>query len=343
MKEDNIALMQGENFSGHGRGDSRWEHTAEKAKFSVLGLAVVLTLGFSIVELVGGYMSNSLALIGDAGHMVTDSASLLFALVANRMAQRGADSDHSFGHGRVEVLAAFVNGLVMLGVVIWLFWEAAHRLMTPENVSGESVMFIAIVGLIINVVVAWRLSRDQKNVNTRAALVHVLGDMLGSLAAIIAGAVIWAGGPTIVDPLLSMFVGLLLLKATFGILKESSSILLDGVPHELNYFKVGRLMESIPGVERLHDLHIWTMSPGHVAIQCHVHIESYECWPRILDAIRTTLYKEYGISHVTVQPEWKFDAKNADCEVCQEGLCPPDFGLDPKANNELKLDTNVLS
>ena len=129
-------------FSSHGRGDSHWLHAAEKTKTSVLGFAVALTLSFSVIELVGGLWGNSLALIGDAGHMVTDSASLLFALVANKIAQKGADDDHSFGHGRVEVLAAFINGLVMLCVVGWIFFEAVSGIMTPEPVSGLSVMWV---------------------------------------------------------------------------------------------------------------------------------------------------------------------------------------------------------
>lgn len=280
-------------FSSHGRGDSHWLHAAEKTKTSVLGFAVALTLTFSVIELLGGLWGNSLALIGDAGHMVTDSASLLFALVANKIAQKGADDDHSFGHGRVEVLAAFINGLVMLCVVVWIFFEAVSRIMTPEPVSGLSVMAIAAVGLVINVLVAWSLSRDRKNMNTRAALLHVMGDLLGSVAAIVAGAVIYFGGPTIADPILSLVVCCLLLHATWEILRDSSRVLLDSVPEGVNYFSVGRAIEAIPGVNRVHDLHVWTMSPGHGAIQCHVHIESPECWPKILDVLRSSCTRSF--------------------------------------------------
>ena len=289
-------------FSSHGRGDSHWLHAAEKTKTSVLGFAVALTFTFSIIELVGFLWGNSLALIGDAGHMVTDSASLLFALVANKIAQKGADDDHSFGHGRVEVLAAFINGLVMLCVVGWIFFEAVSRIMTPEPVSGLSVMAIAAVGLVINILVAWSLSRARKNMNTRAALLHVMGDLLGSVAAIVAGAVIYFGGPTIADPILSLVVCCLLLHATWEILRDSTRVLLDSVPEGVNYFSVGRTIEAIPGVNRVHDLHVWTMSPGHGAIQCHVHIESPECWPKILDVLRRQLHEEFQIDHVTVWP-----------------------------------------
>ena len=171
---------QTEPYSSHEAGDSIYDHSGEKVKTSVLGFAIALTLGFSAIELVAGWLGNSLALVGDAGHMVTDSMSLLFALVANIFSRHGADEDHSFGHGRLEALAAFVNGIVMSGVIVWIVIEAGKRMMNPEPVSGGSVMMVATIGLIVNVGVAWSLSRDKKNVNTRAALVHVMGDLRDS-------------------------------------------------------------------------------------------------------------------------------------------------------------------
>ena len=165
------------DYASHDEGDCAYDHRGENVKVSVLGVAVALTLGFSAVELITGWLANSLALIGDAGHMATDSASLFFALVANLISRKGVDADHSFGHGRIEVLAAFLNGLVMLGVVCWIFFEAFDRLSNPAQVNGGSVMLVATLGLLINVAVAWSLSRDNKNVNTRAALVHVMGDL----------------------------------------------------------------------------------------------------------------------------------------------------------------------
>lgn len=332
------ALHEHDRFASHGQGDSRYAHVSDKVKTSVLGFAVALTLGFSFLELVGGLWANSLALIGDAGHMVTDSASLLFALLANMVARHGADDNHSFGHGRVEVLAAFVNGLVMLGVVVWLFYEAAGRIAVPQAVGGWSVMAIACAGLLVNLGVAWSLSRDKKNVNTRAALLHVMGDLLGSVAAIAAGLIIALGGPSIVDPILSMIVGCLLLHATWEILRDASRVLLDGVPEGVDYEAVGRFVETIPGVVRVHDLHVWTMSPGHGAIQCHVGIESHECWPKILDALRTGLRREFGIDHVTVQPEWTFSGNEAACAVCAQELCEEDFSGESRGAPAPELD-----
>ena len=301
---------QVEPYSSHHAGDSAYDHSAEKVRTSVLGLAITLTLGFSAVELVAGLAGNSLALVGDAGHMVTDSMSLLFALIANIFSRKGADEDHSFGHGRLEALAAFVNGIVMAGVIVWIFVEAAGRIMTPEPVSGGSVMAVAAIGMLVNVGVAWSLSRDRKNVNTRAALVHVAGDRLGSAAAMLAGFVVWMGGPTIVDPILSFLVGALLVRATWGIFKDSTRVLLDAVPEGIEYESVGHAIVSVPGVLELHDLHVWTMAPGHAALQGHVRVASPSEWPAVLDAVREMLRGRFGIDHVTLQPEWA--AKPAD-------------------------------
>ena len=292
-------------LAGHSAGDSVWTHRSDEVKTSVLGVAVALTLGFSIVELTGGWWSNSLALIGDAGHMVTDSASLLFSLLANIVARRGVDDDHSFGHGRIEVLAAFVNGLAMLGVVIWLFIEAYQRLSNPPEVAGGSVMIVAFMGLVINVLVALSLSRDRKNVNTRSALVHVLGDLLGSVAAILSGALIWLGGEryALADPVLSVFVGLLVLHATWGVLRDASRVLMDGVPEGVSYQAVGDALLAVKGVEQVHDLHVWTMAPEHSAVMAHLHLSSGTDWPFALEEARDLLKEQFGIDHVTLQPE----------------------------------------
>lgn len=295
-------------LSSHSHGDSELDHSAQKVKTSVLTVAVVLTLGFSVTEFVGGFISNSLALIGDAGHMLTDSASLLFALVANWLSRSGADDHHSFGHARIEVLAAFINALAMFVVIGWVFYEAVDRFNNPPAVSGGSVILIASIGLLVNVGVAWSLSRDRENLNTRAALVHVLGDLLGSVAALIAGTVIFFGGPTIVDPILSILIGVLVLHAAWGVLRDTIHILLDGVPQGMKYEEVGDAIAHVPGVEAVHDLHVWSMSPGQYSVTAHVTIDTYQHWPIILDSIRKSVKERFGIDHVTLQPEWIHDA-----------------------------------
>lgn len=308
------------NYSAHSRGDSAYNHSADEVKLSVLGVAVVLTLGFSAVELVGGWLSNSLALIGDAGHMATDAASLLFALIANFISRKGADADHSFGHGRIEVLAAFLNGLVMLGVVGWIFYEAVQRLSDPPAVAGGSVMTVAVIGLCINIGVAWSLSRDKKNLNTRAALLHVMGDMLGSVVAIAAGALIYFGGEkfALADPILSFAVCALVLHATWEVLKDSSAVLLDAVPEDVKYDEVGDALSTLPGVMRVHDLHVWTIAPGHGAVSAHLCMAPDADWGRVLTQARETIASRFGIDHLTLQPEWHAAQQccGRDCSQC---------------------------
>ncbi len=292
------------HFGGHERGDSVWTHQSRPHGARPLAIAVALTLGYAVIELIGGLWSGSLALLADAGHMATDSAALLFALAANFIARRPVSDRHSFGLARVEVIAAFVNALAMLGVVAWIFYEAIDRLTSPVPVKGLGVFVIAGIGLLINVLVAWALSRDRENVNTRAALIHVMGDLLGSIAAIVAGLVIYFGGPLMADPLLSMFVAALILRSTFGVLRETTFVLLDSVPHGVDYKKVGLSLAQVPGIVSVHDLHVWAMVPGRGALSAHVLVDDIERWPVILHQVRHLMRRDFGIDHITLQPEW---------------------------------------
>jgi cobalt-zinc-cadmium efflux system protein len=292
------------HFGEHERGDSAYTHQARPQGALPLAIAVGLTLGYAFIELIGGLWSGSLALLADAGHMATDSAALLFALAANMIARRPVSDRHSFGLARVEVIAAFVNALAMLGLVAWIFYEAIDRLGSPVPVKGFGVFVIAGVGLLINIAVAWTLSRDRDNVNTRAALVHVLGDLLGSVAAIAAGLIIHFGGPLVVDPLLSMFVAALILRSTFGVLRETTFVLLDSVPRGVDYRRVGLSLAQIPGVVSVHDLHVWSMVPGRSALSAHVLVDDIERWPVVLQQARVILRRDFRIDHITLQPEW---------------------------------------
>lgn len=300
------------SFSSHGVGDSHYTHQGEGSSWKVLGVAVALTVGFAGVEVVGGLLSNSLALISDAGHMVTDAFSLFFALVANCLSRGAASNRFSFGFAKVEVIASFINGLLMFAVVGWIVFEAVERFTAPVPVAGASVVAVAAIGLAVNVIVAYVLSRDDKSLNTRAALVHVMGDLLGSLAAIAGGAIIWAGGPVIIDPALSIFVSLLILKSTFGIIGTSVRQLMDAVPEGIPYDKVGQEIGEIKDVLEVHDLHIWDMSPNEIALQAHLTIASLESWSSILREARAKLREHYGITHVTLQPELPAEAHHAE-------------------------------
>ncbi len=293
-----------DRFGEHEHGDSSYNHQSRPHGARPLAIAVALTLGYAFIELVGGLWSGSLALLADAGHMATDAAALLFALAANIIARRPVSDRHSFGLARVEVIAAFVNALAMLAVVAWIFYEAIERLTSPVPVKGLGVFVIAGIGLVINILVAWTLSRDRENVNTRAALIHVMGDLLGSVAAIVAGLVIYFGGPLMADPLLSMFVAALILRSTFGVLRETTNVLLDSVPAGVDYRKVGLSLARVPGIVSVHDLHVWAMVPGRGALSAHVLVDDIERWPEILHQVRYLMRRDFGIDHITLQPEW---------------------------------------
>ncbi len=291
------------HLHAHHHGDAKHLHVAEGRGNSALAIALVLTLCFAVVEVVFGFVANSLALIADAGHMVTDAAALGLALLAQLIAKRPPSARNSFGYGRAEALAAFVNGLAMLLVVAWIVIEAVQRFGAPRPVAGATVLIVAALGLAINLGVAWLLSRDQASINTRAALVHVMGDVLGSLAAIVAGAVIYVTGWMRIDPLLSVLVSLLILKSTMAILIESYHSLMEGVPNAIDYLKVGADLAKVPGVLSVHDLHVWDMSPGQPALIGHLRIRSLREWPQVLESVNAILLAEHGIDHVTLQPE----------------------------------------
>lgn len=268
-----------------------------------LVLALALTLGFAFVEALAGWWAGSLALMGDAGHMVTDSMALALAAVASVVARRPPSARHSYGLGRVEALAALANSVLMLGVVGWITWQAIARLVTPLPVHGEAVSLVALVGLAINLLVAWLLSRGGHDLNTRAALLHVLGDLLGSVAALAAGFVIVITGWTPIDPLLSMLISGLILASTLRLLKSVLSTLLEGVPDGLSLAEIGQAMAAVPGVASVHDLHIWSLASHQTALSAHVVMTRREAWPTVLLQLRDLLARRYGIGHSTLQPE----------------------------------------
>ena len=290
--------------SEHRQGGSRHHHPSEPSGSRPLVIAVALTSGYALVELAGGLWSGSLALLADCGHLLTDAAALLFSLAANKVAQRPPSQRHSFGLARAEVIAAFVNSLALLTVVGWLLIEGVERVRHPVRVNGGAVLLIAAIGLIVNLSVAWVLARHRDNLNMRAALLHVLGDLLGSVAALVAGAVIVLTGYTVVDPLLSMLVSGLILRSTLGVLKESTMVLLDSVPSGVEFQEVGKALARIDGVRSVHDLHVWSMVPGRNAVSAHVLVERIERWPHVLREARRVLARDFGINHVTLQPEW---------------------------------------
>jgi len=291
------------SLHAHKKGDAKHTHSKQVSNQNLLLIALVLTLGFSGVEGAAAYFANSLALISDAGHMVTDAAALGLALLAQIISRRPPSPKHSFGFGRAEALAAFVNSIAMLALVVWIIYEAITRFYDPHKVDGLTVTVVAAIGLVMNLVVAWVLSRDKKSVNTRAALVHVMGDLLGSIAALIAGVVIQLTGWMPIDAILSILVSLLILKSTISILKESYHFLMEGVPLHIDYLQVGTDLRNVPGVLAVHDLHVWEMIPSFPVLIGHIEIANMQEWPQIMARINAMLLNKHGIDHVTLQPE----------------------------------------
>lgn len=300
------------SLHAHKKGDARHSHSKQVANQNLLLIALVLTLGFSGIEGAAAYFANSLALISDAGHMVTDAAALGLALLAQMISRRPPSAKHSFGFGRAEALAAFVNSIVMLGLVVWIVVEAISRFYDPHKVDGLTVTVVAAIGLLMNIIVAWVLSRDKKSVNTRAALVHVMGDLLGSIAALVAGVVIQLTGWMPIDAILSILVSLLILKSTVSILHESYHFLMEGVPLHIDYLQVGKDLRSVPGVLAVHDLHVWEMTPSFPALIGHIEIADIMEWPAIMSRINEMLLEKHGIDHVTLQPEEVGEISNDD-------------------------------
>jgi cobalt-zinc-cadmium efflux system protein len=265
--------------------------------------ALGITLVYAAIELAGGLWSDSLALMGDAGHMFSDALALGLAAIAAWFARRPAGERHSYGWARAEVIGAMLNGLLMLPIVVLLAIEAIRRLMEPRPVLAAGVIVIAFFGLAINGAVAYMLSRSAHNINARAALIHVTGDLASSLAALIAGAVIYATGWMLVDPILSLVIAALILITTFRLLRDTLHVLMEGVPSAIGFSEIGNALAAIPGVVAVHDLHVWGITPDSVALSAHMEIEHLSDWPKILDLSRRLLHERFAIDHVTLQPE----------------------------------------
>lgn len=289
------SLEHGETHAHH--------HLGHASPSRSLVIALLLTLAFAVVEVLAGLWSGSLALLSDAAHMLTDASSLGLAAGAAWLARRPPSLRHSYGLVRAEILAALVNSLAMLVLIGFIVHEAFQRFNSPHAIEGGTVIAVALLGLGVNLIVAWTLHRGEQTLNSRAALLHVLGDALGSVAAIVSGAVILASGWMPIDPLLSLFVALLIGVSALRLLREVVHVLMEGVPFTVQLERVGQDLAELPGVLRVHDLHVWTLSTGTLALSAHLEIRQLADWPRILDSARHRLASHHGIRHATLQPE----------------------------------------
>ena len=279
------------------------EHPHPPRAGSPLVAAALVTVGFALVEAAGGWWTGSLALLSDAGHMITDGAALALGAAAAWMARRPPSERHSYGLGRAEILAALANAAAMLLIVLALAYEALVRLGAPKPVNGGAAAVIAAAGLALNLWILRRLSPHQHDMNTRAARLHVLGDALGSIAALASGLLIALAGWTVVDPIASLVICVLIGASALQLLRESLHALMEGVPHGLSVDAIGAEMASIEGVLSVHDLHVWTLSGSRAALSAHVMVKSLGHWERTLHELQHRLHDKFGIDHVTLQPE----------------------------------------
>jgi cobalt-zinc-cadmium efflux system protein len=289
------------------------QHGSQRA---LLG-ALVLTLLFAVVEAVAGWWSNSLALIGDAGHMVTDSLALGLGVLAAWLSRRPPSPRHSYGLKRAEAVGALLNVLLMLAVIAYIGREAYARLAEPQPVRGAGVMVVAGIGLVINLGAARILSRGRPTLNVRGALLHVLGDLLGSVAALAAGVVIWLTGWYPIDPILSAFIGVLILVSSLRLLGDVLQVVMEGVPRDVDLERVGRSMAAVPGVRHVHDLHVWALDSSTYAVSAHAVVLDVADWKGCRARLEARLAEEFGITHTTLQPEGPDEFESA----CADGAC----------------------
>ena len=269
-------------------------------------IALVLTATFMVVEVIGGILSGSLALLADAGHMLTDTMALTLAAVAFGVSARPADSKRSYGYHRFQILAAFVNGLSLLLVVGWILIEAMRRLMSPQDVMGTTMLIVASAGLLVNIIAFIVLhGGDRENLNIRGAALHVAGDLLGSIAAIVAAIVIIFTAWMPIDPILSVVVALLILRSAWYLVKRSAHILLEGAPEWLDQDSMqNRLVERIPAINSIHHVHVWGLTPQHLMLTMHVALnDSPTDATAVVRRVKAILREDFGIRHSTIEIE----------------------------------------
>ena len=282
----------------------------------------LLSLGLTglifFAELVGGLLTGSLALLSDAAHVFFDAFALALSYVAIRLASLPPNERHTYGYHRLRVLAALVNGASLLVVAFEIFREAITRFSNPEPVLAGPMLVVAVIGLVVNLVVAFVLGgHDHEDLNVRSAFLHVLGDALASVGVIVAGIIILLTGWTLIDPLISLLIAVIILVGSGNVLRRSLHILVEGVPRGMTANDVAQAMNGVDGVTEVHDLHIWTVSPGFISLSAHVVLDdqSLSEAQEIMDDLKTTLAERFGIEHTTIQVE---------CQSCAEGtlICP---------------------
>lgn len=288
----------------HGHDHHHGHNHSHNANKKALLISFFLIATFMVVEVIGGIITNSLALLSDAGHMLSDAAALGLSLVAFKIGEKTANSSKTYGYKRFEILAAFINGITLLAISIYIFWEAYNRFLDPPNVSSGMII-VAFIGMLINLLVAWILMRGDtsENLNMRSAFLHVLGDLLGSVGAIVAGLLILFFGWNIADPIASALVAILILISGWRVTKDSVHVIMEGKPANVDINLIEEKLLKIAGVVDVHDLHVWTITSDFPTLSCHLTVEDSIDRDALLQRASQLLQYEFGLTHTTIQLE----------------------------------------
>jgi cobalt-zinc-cadmium efflux system protein len=283
-----------------------------------LKLVLALTIAYMLAEAIGGFVSNSLALLSDAGHMLTDVAAILLAMLALWFASRPATHQKTYGYYRMEILAALANGVALVVISLLILLEAVQRIRTPEPVRGLEVALIGAGGLLVNAISASLLHRaSEENLNMRAAFLHVVSDAIGSLGAIAAGLLIWQKGLLIADPLISIAIAVLIVYGSWQLIRDAVNVLLEGTPAHIDIAAVIASMRRVGGIREVHDLHVWTISSGKDALSAHVTIGEGASHKAVLEDLHECLRSEFNIGHLTIQVESAGDSQDDNLRLYQ--------------------------
>lgn len=281
-----------------------------------LRITLAITATYMVAEAIGGYLTHSLALLADAGHMLSDVGSLALSLIAMRFAAKPRTPQMTYGYYRAEILAALVNGVTLVVISIFIFYEAIARFQSPPEVQSIPMLAVAVVGLVLNLFSAFILSRKKDaSLNVRGAFLHVLADTLGSVGAIAAGIVMLTTGWYLADPIISVLIAMLIVFSSWRLLKESVTVLMEGAPSHIDLREIEAAMKTVPNVVEVHDLHVWTVTSGFDAVSAHIAVENCETMAEaqdILSRMRELFKRKFGIEHATIQIEhagWQVKAE----------------------------------
>lgn len=271
-------------------------------------ISAFLNLVITVAEIIGGIVSNSLALLSDALHNLGDTSAVIIAYFANLISKKESSDRKTFGFKRIEILAAFINAIILIVIIVYLFVEAFHRIKHPEPIKGLIMLVIALIGLAANLASVFLLKKDAlKNINIRAAYLHLLGDTISSVVVIISAGLIYWFGFFWLDPIITILLGLYLLKETFEILKEAVDILMQGTPHGIDLSEIKKELESLPEIDNIHHVHAWNLTDREIHFECHMDLKDnvrVSETETIKERVHMILHNKYGISHVTIQYEY---------------------------------------